>query len=351
MIFASDNWSGASEQVIGALAAAARRGGPAYGGDDLTKAVEQRFAALFDHEVTVFLVPSGTAANTLAVSAFARPGGIVFAHEEAHIRVDEAGATEFFGSGLRILPLKGETGKLEPEALAEGLARYPEETRPHLGQPALVSISQSTELGAVYAPDDVAALAKVAKSRGLPLHMDGARFANAVAALGVHPADLTWRAGVDVLSFGGTKNGCVAAEAVIFFNRDHARDVPFARQRAGHGLSKIGFMAAQFEAYLAEGHWLDLARQANASAARLADALRKAPGARLAVEPGANEIFAVLAKTLDEKLKAAGAVYYPWDESAFAEASRPTADEVLVRLVTSWQTTADEVDRFAALLG
>jgi threonine aldolase len=215
-------------------------------------------------------------------------------------------------------------------------------------------------MGQVYSPDEVAALSKVAKSRNLPIHMDGARFANAVAALGVPPADVTWRAGVDVLSFGGTKNGCVAAEAVVFFDKEieavvffdkeMTRDVPFARQRAGWGLSKVSFIAAQFDAYLAGGHWLDLARHANDAAAQLSSALRASPNARLAVEPGANEIFAVLSKSLDEKLKAAGAVYYPWDDGAFAPSARPKVGEVLVRLVTSWQTTAEEVAAFSRLV-
>jgi threonine aldolase len=349
MIFASDNWSGASERVIAALADAARKGGPAYGNDDLTKAVEKRFADLFEHEVKVHLVASGTIANALSLSAYARPGGVVFCHHEAHINVDEAGALHFFGGGMQLVGLDATAGKIAPETLAEGVARL----RPgdvHQGQPVALSITNITELGAVYTPAEVAALAKVAKARGMAVHMDGARFANAIAALEVSPADLTWRAGVDVLSFGGTKNGCIAAEAIVFFNPDHARDVGYARQRAGQGFSKNWFIAAQLDAYLRDGHWLDLARISNAMAAKLAAALASSGRARLAFKPAGNEVFAILENGLDEKLRAAGAKYYSWDPQGLPVAERPGAGETMVRMVTSWQTTTAEVDQFAALL-
>ncbi|HEU4405341.1 MAG TPA: beta-eliminating lyase-related protein [Polyangiaceae bacterium] len=350
MRFASDNWAGASDAVIEALSAAARRGGPAYGGDPLTRAVEARFAEVFEREVAVFFVTTGTAANALALSAYARPGGVVFCHRGAHIAVDEAGATEFFGGGMKLALLEGVGGKIGPDALAEAMARLPEGVVHH-GQPAAVSVTQLTELGAAYRPDEIAALARVAKGRGAALHMDGARFAGAVAGLGVSPADCTWRAGVDVLSFGGTKNGCVAAEAVIFFDPSRARDFGFARQRAGQGVSKAWFLAAQFDAYLREGHWLELARRANAAAARLAAAVEASPRARLALEPAANELFVVLPTALDAELRAAGAVYHPWTLEGLPAEGRPGEGEVLVRLVTSFQTTTDEVDGFARLLG
>ena len=223
MIFASDNWAGASERIIAAFAAAAKRGGPAYGGDGLSTAVEERFSEVFEHEVTVFLVASGTVANALALSAYARPGGIVFAHRHAHILSDEAGAFEFFSGGNKIVAVEAEVGKLSPRALVAELKRLPER-QVHFGQAVAVSLTQITEFGAAYRPEEVATLAGIARERGMAVHMDGARFAGAVAGLGLSPAALTWKAGVDVLSFGGTKNGCFAAEAVVFFNREHARD-------------------------------------------------------------------------------------------------------------------------------
>ena len=346
MRFASDNWAGASPRVIDALAEAARAGGPAYGGDAITKSVEQQFFKLFEREVAVFLVASGTFANALAVSAYARPGGVVLCHRESHIHTEEAGATEFFGGGLKTVPVDGAAGKIAPETLAQALARHPDRLL-HQGQPVLVSITQITELGAAYRPQEIAAIAEVVKSRDCVLHMDGARFANAVAGLGVSPADVTWRAGVDVLSFGCTKNGCIAAEAVVFFNPAHARDVGFARQRAGQGFSKNWFLAAQLAAYLDNDHWLELARNANAMAARLAEAIDQSADARLAAKPEGNEVFAILSKHVDSRLKAAGAIYHPWIVEALPADQRPGPDEGLFRLVASWRTTPAEVDLFA----
>jgi threonine aldolase len=347
MIFASDNWAGASEEVMEALAKAARTGGPAYGADRLTAAVEQRFSEIFEREVAVFLVASGTVANALALSAYARPGGFILAHKDAHILVDEAGAAEFFSGGNRVVGLDAVAGKIAPETLFQALRDSPERAVHH-GQPVAVSITQITELGAAYSPQEIAALADVARRRGLAVHMDGARFAGAVAALGLPPAEITWRVGVDVLSFGGTKNGCLAAEAVVFFDPAHARDFAFARQRAGQGYSKNWFLAAQFAAYLENDRWLDLARHANGMARRLAEGIAASREARLALQPDANEIFAILTKTAEARLRAAGAAFHPWKADRFPE--KPGKEESLVRLVASFQTREAEVERFVALL-
>ncbi len=349
MIFASDNWAGASDRIVAALAEEAKRIAPAYGGDPVTAAVQERFSEIFEREVAVFLVGTGTAANALGLSTYCRPGGVVFAHSQAHILVDEANALEFLGGGAKLVGIDGEGGKLTPPALSGAIARHPRDFVLH-GQPVAVSLSQITELGQAYAPAEIAAISAVAKEHDLALHMDGARFAGAVAGLGLSPADITWRAGVDVLSFGGTKNGCFAAEAVVFFNPPDARDFPFARQRIGHGFSKARFIAAQFAAYFEDDHWLELARRANARAARLAAAIRTSDEARLVLEPAANEVFAVLRISLDARLKAVGAVYHPWSPRGLPTSARPEEEEVLVRLVTSFQTTDDEVERFAAML-
>jgi threonine aldolase len=345
MQFASDNWAGASPKIIEALAEAARAGGPAYGGDAITKSVERRFSELFERDVAVFLVASGTFANSLSLSAYSRPGGLVLCHRDAHINTDEAGATEFLG-GLKLATIDGVGGRLAPEPVAAELARHPVGDLHH-GLPVAVSITQMNELGSVYRPEEVTAIGKVAKSRQCALHMDGARFANAVAALGVSPADITWRAGVDVLSFGGTKNGCIAAEAVVFFDPAHARDIAYARQRAGQGFSKNWFIAAQLAAYLDDDHWLDLARHANAMGARLSKAIDTTADARLAFRPDGNEMFVILNREADRRLKAAGAIYHPWSVDYLPLHERPGAGESLVRLVTSWQNTEAEVDRFA----
>lgn len=348
MIFASDNWAGASDKVIAAFSAAARHGGRAYGNDDLTRGLTQRFSELFEREVAVFVVGTGTAANTLGIANYARPGGIVCCHRHAHINVDEAGASEFFG-GTKLVGIEGRDGKYTAEALARTVERYPD-GNVHYGRPMVASVSEITELGAAYTPAEITAIATVAKQRGMAVHMDGARFAGAVASLGVTPAELTWKAGVDVLSFGGTKGGCVAAEAVVFFNPADSRDFGFARQRAGHGFSKAWFIAAQFHAWLEHGHWLDLARHANRMATRLAQAIHTSRTARLALEPAANEVFTIMPRTHEARLKAAGAMFGPWSVETLPPEERPGPDEVFVRLITSFRTTEDEVDAFAAHL-
>lgn len=349
MIFASDNWAGASDRIVAAFSKAASQGGPAYGEDPLTVAIQNRFNEIFERDVTVFLVASGTVANALALAAYARPGGIVFAHRHAHIAVDEAGAVEFFSGGNRIVGIEAAAGKLSLEALAAALEQLPDREIHH-GQPVAVSLTQVTEFGVAYRPKEIAALADLAKSRGIAVHMDGARFAGAVAGLGLSPADLTWRAGVDVLSLGGTKNGCFAAEAVIFFDPADARDFAYARQRAGQGYSKNWFIAAQFAAYFEDDHWLDLAGRANRAAARLAEAIESSPTCRLVLKPDANEVFAILDRTVDQRLRAAGAIYHPWRADGFAEPIALTMNETMVRIVTSFETADVDVERFAALL-
>jgi threonine aldolase len=349
MDFASDNWAGASERVMRAVADAARSGGPAYGSDPLTKAVEAQFSELFEREAAVFFVATGTAANALGLAAFSRPGGMVFCHRIAHIRTEEAGATEFFSGGMKTVGIDAPEGKIRPDALAAAIEKIPDGSAHH-GQLVAVSLSNLTEIGTAYSPSEVAALAEIAKRRRLVVHMDGARIANALAGLGCTPAELTWRAGVDVLSFGGTKNGCIAADAVIFFDPSAARDFPFARQRAGHTFSKSWFVAAQFAAHLKDGHWLELASHANAMGQRLAEAIEAVPRGRLAVRPAGNEVFAILSRDLDGKLREAGAQYHEWSVTGLAEAERPQQDEVLVRLVTSFASRAEDVDRFAALM-
>jgi threonine aldolase len=231
MIFASDNWSGASPKIVAAVADAAKRGGPAYGNDPLTKAAERRFSEIFEREVAVFFVGTGTIANSLSLGHFARPGAMVLAHREAHILVDEPGSTELFGGGTRPVALDGAGGKLTAAAVVAGFERFPVGNTFH-GNPVAVTVTQMSELGTVYHPEEVRAIADIAHARGAVLHMDGARFASAVASLGVAPADITWRAGVDVMSFGGTKNGCLAAEAVVFFDPAKAAGFGIARQRA-----------------------------------------------------------------------------------------------------------------------
>jgi threonine aldolase len=319
----------------------------AYGNDDLTRAVERRFGEIFERDVAVFLAPTGTAANALALAHVSPPWGAVFCHAESHIATDECGAPEFFGGGLKLIELAGEGCKLAPATLAATLAHY-QGHRPHQVVPAAISLTQASEAGTIYRAGEIAELAAVARTRAMAVHMDGARFANALVRLNATPAQATWQAGVDVVSFGATKGGALAAEAIVFFDRARAEAMPERRKRGGHLISKHRFLAAQFLGFFADDAWLTLARHANAMADRLAAGLAAA-GLPPVWPVEANLVFAVLPKPLDARLRAAGATYYVRHSASLPKHVTVGADAVLVRLVTSFATAADEVDRFVAL--
>lgn len=271
MHFASDNAAGIAPPILDAILRANEGYAPAYGADTVTKRVKELFAKVFERELEVFLVATGTAANALAIAQLAPPWGAVLCHKEAHIAVDECGAPEFFGGGLKLVGLAGEAGKITPGALKEALAGP--WGGPHHVTPAVLSLSQATEAGTVYRPAEIATLSALAHEQGLSVHMDGARLANALARLGATPAEVTWKAGVDVLSLGATKGGALAAEAIVFFDPARAGAMSDRRKRGGHLISKHRFIAAQFEAFFAGDLWLDLARHSNTCADRLAAGL------------------------------------------------------------------------------
>jgi threonine aldolase len=348
MNFASDNTAGIAPKILDAMVRASEGFALGYGNDETTKRVERRLAELFEHEAAVFLVPTGTAANAIALAQLAPPWGAVFCHAESHIVTDEAGAPEFFGGGLKLVELAGEGGRIAPDTLRAALSRYVGH-RPHEILPSALSLTQPTEAGTIYRPEEIARLADIAHERGLAVHMDGARFANALVRLGVTPAELTWKAGVDVLSFGATKGGAMAAEAIIFFDPRRATEMPERRKRGGHLLSKHRFVAAQMDAFLAGDHWLDLARHANGLADRLASRLAAA-GVQPVWPVDANLVFVVLPKVADARLRAAGASYYVRQSESLPPGMTIGADRMLVRLVTSFATGEDEVDRFADLV-
>ncbi len=349
MNFASDNWAGASERVMAALNTANDGFAAAYGADDLTRRVEARFNDIFERDVAVFFVATGTAANALALSAANRPGGAIFCHAEAHAAVDECGAPEFFTGGGKLVGLHGAGGKITPDGLRDALAAF-HEGFVHHGQPQAVTITQSSEIGTVYSVEEIRAIKSVAETRDIPLHMDGARFANALVSLGVSPAEMTWKAGVDMLSFGGTKNGCWCAEAVVMFDPDKAAAMPWLRKRGAQLFSKSRFIAAQFDGYLADGYWLELARHSNAMAQLLADAIEAIPHARLAARPQANVLCAIVPRERIAALRAAGGSFYEWPSEGLAPEQRPGEDEELIRLVTSFATRDEHISSFAAVL-
>ncbi|MEO0957522.1 MAG: beta-eliminating lyase-related protein [Pseudomonadota bacterium] len=332
MIFTSDNASGAAPEVMAAVVAANDGYTMPYGADDGTARVEAMLQEIFAApEARVFLVATGTAANALALATLAPPWGSVLCHRIAHIEVDECGAPEFYSGGAKLALLEGAEAKLTPKALEAALAPS---VSVHNAQPSALSITQATERGAVYGTGEVAALSAIAKRRGLRVHMDGTRFANALAATNATPAAMSLEAGVDVLCLGATKAGALAAEAVILFDPALAREFELRRKRGGHLFSKMRFVSAQMEAWLTDGLWLRLAAHANAMAARLAHGLR-AKGVPVLSAAEANLLFVRFSDAQHAALQAAGARYY----------ADPAEDGgVEARLVASFATREADVD-------
>ncbi|MBI1186494.1 MAG: low specificity L-threonine aldolase [Alphaproteobacteria bacterium] len=334
MNFKSDNTASASPEILAALSECSAGATASYGEDEWTATVKARFAALFEADVDVYVVATGTAANALSLAAMTPPWGSILCHREAHIETDEAGAPEFYTGGAKLVLIDGADAKISPEGLEEALTRNRRGV--HSVHPGVVSISNATERGAVYAPGEIAALASIAHREGIGLHMDGARFANALAHLGCTPRALANGAGVDVLSFGATKNGALAAEAVIVFDVGRARDIAARRKRAGHLLSKHRYLAAQMLAYLDGDLWLRNARRANALAARIADAA----GDWLSAPVQSNHVFVKPGAAVLAALRDAGVESYEWGAPGSGEA----------RLVVSWNQPEEDVTRLCAAL-
>jgi threonine aldolase len=341
MNFRSDNEAGAHPAIIEAVAKAFRAGPVhSYGADEWTQKVERRLREIFEKpDLAAYPVAVGTAANVLALACCSPPWGSIFCHPDAHIAAEETNAAEFY-AGARLMRVDGAAGKIDPKALAEALAQ-PVYGVVHFSQPSAVSITQATENGTVYAPEEIAALSTSARRHGLKMHMDGARFANALSFVGCSPAELTWKAGIDVLSLGATKNGAMGAEVVVFFDPAPAKEFEYRRKRAGHLLSKMRLLSSQLDAYFADGLWLANARHANQMARRLVAGLTPLAGTSLLYPVDANEIFVVLPARIHDALQAAGAQYHPWPSD------RP--GERAFRLVTSFDTDPADVDRFLAV--
>ncbi|MGP0089531.1 MAG: threonine aldolase family protein [Xanthobacteraceae bacterium] len=348
MNFASDNTAGIAPRILEAIVQANTDFALGYGNDAVTRRAERRLSEHFEHDVKAFLVTTGTAANAIALAELVPPWGAVLCHGESHIVTDECGAPEFYGNGMRLIGLPSEGCKLSPDSVAASLAKD-EWGAPHHLTPAALSITQATEAGTIYRPTEIAALADVAHAHGLAVHMDGARLANALVRLPATPAQITWKAGVDVVSFGATKGGAMAAEAIVFFDPQRATAMAERRKRGGHLLSKHRFVAAQLDAFLADDYGLTLARQANAMADRLAAAL-----ADVGLPPvwpvEANLVFVLLPKALDVRLREAGATYYVRSSASLPKSMTVGPDAMLVRLVTSFATREAEIDRFVKLL-
>ena len=336
MNFGSDNCGPVHPKVMEALEAANRGYVPSYGADPWMAQVRRQIREIFEApEAEVCLVINGTTANALALACHIQTWDTVFCTPMAHIAVDECNAPEFFSGGAKLTHV-GDTPKMTPEALREAMAPYGTGDV-HMAQVGALSLTNVTECGTVYSPSEIAALSLVAREYGAVVHLDGARFANALVALGCTPADMTWKAGVDVVSFGGTKNGCMGVEAVALFDPAKAREFELRRKRAGHLLSKHRYLSAQMEAYVADGLWLDLAGRANAAMAELAAGLRDVPEISFLYPAEANMAFVTMPRAMHQRLQAAGAVYGVEAESA---------NEITARLVCDWSCDEDMISDF-----
>jgi threonine aldolase len=338
--FGSDNVTPACDAVMQAVNAANSGAAASYGGDELTARLQTRASELFETEVAIFPVTTGTAANSLALSQITAPFGAIYCYEAAHIVTDECGAPEFFTGGAKLIGLPAPDGKITPSQLTHAFS-FADDMGVHHVKPAAISLTQATEWGTVYTNEEIAALSQLAKQRGLRLHMDGARFANALVHLHCSAAEATWKSGVDVLSLGATKNGALCAEAVLFFDPALAADFERRRKRAGHLWSKMRFLSAQLLAYLSDDVWLKNARHANAMAEALAQGLRTMSAARVLQPVHANEVFVELPEKTVVALESAAFKFYRWP---LHQSDRGIA----IRLVTSYMTQGPEVEAFIA---
>ena len=330
--FASDNVAGACPEVLDALMKANEGDSAPYGNDDYSKVLQEKFSEIFEKEVIVYPTASGTAANALALSTMTPVFGNIYCHKLAHINTDECGAPEFYTGGAKLIPLTGINGKITPEELEKNISGT---GIVHHTQPSSVSITQVCETGEVYELDEIKKIADVAHKHKLNMHMDGARFANALVTLNCTPAEMTWKSGIDVLSFGATKNGCIAAEAIIFFKPELVGNISFLMKRAGHLLSKMRFVSAQLDAYISNDVWLKNAKQANEMGKKLSDGLVKHNSIKLAYPTQANEVFAKFPREMIEHLNSLG---YKMNEDEL--------DGQAVRLVAAWNTQNSDVESF-----
>jgi threonine aldolase len=334
--YRSDNTGRAAPEILDALVRANTGTALGYGADEWTARLQDSFSDLFETRVRVFPVATGTAANALSLAAISPSWGLVYCNAAAHINTSEANAAGFFGGGLKLVPVAGEDGRISPEALRETLAAMPPGAI-HRGQPAAVNLTQASDLGSVYRLDEIRDIAETARARGLKVHMDGARFANALVRLGCSPADMSWRSGVDILSFGATKNGGALCDAIVVFQPELADGLAVQLRRAGQVWSKMRFAAAQLLAYVEDGLWLKLAQASNAAAARIAAGIAGLPGLRLVAPVEANELFLETPADVMDGLERDGFQFY-------------RRSNTLARFVCRFDLTAAETDALVAAL-
>jgi threonine aldolase len=334
--FASDNVAGACPEVLDAILKANDGDSAPYGNDDWSKSLQEKFSEIFEKEVIVYPTVSGTAANALALSALTPVFGNIYCHKLSHINTDECGAPEFYTGGAKLVTLKGVNGKITSQELSDNVGGV---GVVHHTQPSVASITQLCETGEAYQLDEIKDISEIAYKNNLKMHMDGARFANALVSLGATPAEMTWKSGIDVLSFGATKNGCIAAEAIIFFKPELVGNLPFLMKRSGHLLSKMRFVSAQLEAYISNDVWLRNAKHANKMGKKLSEGLNSNPNIELTYPTHANEVFAKFPRPIIEHLNSEG---YKMNEEEL--------DGNSVRLVAAWNTEESDVDQLLEII-
>ena len=334
--FASDNVAGACPEVLDAIIKANEGDSTPYGNDQISTELQDKFSEIFEKEVIVFPTASGTAANALALSTMTPSFGNIYCHKLSHINTDECGAPEFYTGGGKLVALQGVKGKITADELDEAISG---KGIVHHTQPSSVSITQVCETGEVYQLEEIKKISDIAHNHNLNMHMDGARFANALVSLDVTPAEMTWKSGIDVLSFGATKNGCLAAEAIVFFKKDLVGNVAFLMKRAGHLLSKMRFVSAQLDAYISNDVWLKNAKHANKMGKRLSEGLNTHSDINLFYPTEDNEIFDTFPRNKIDHLNSEG---YTINEDEW--------DGKAVRLVTAWNTKDNDIDEFLGIL-
>ena len=349
MYFGSDNQTGASPKVLGMLAEANNEYSHGYGDDRWTDQAIEALKALFECDLEAYFVATGTAANSLALSCMVQPWEEILCHDSAHIILDESTAPELFTGGARMLSVSNGQGKITPEHL-ENYFQTIGTDYPHNVRATALSIAQASESGLVYTPTEISALSRVAKGNGLSIHMDGARFANAVASQQVTPSELSWKAGVDVLCLGATKCGALCAEVVIFFNKELAKTFIHRRKRGGHLLSKGRVFGAQMVGWLQDDHWLELAKHANTQAVKLAETINGIDGLQLVWPVESNELFVVMPQGLATYLRDAGAEFYDWYADTLPPNVTLQDDQQFARLVTSFATQDSHRQEFSELI-
>ena len=335
-LFASDNVTGACPEVMDAVVAANSGIATSYGDDEWSSRLQTKLSEIFETDVEVFLAVSGTASNALALSALAPVFGKIYCHELSHINTDECGAPELFTGGAKLIPMRSSNGRIKANELAETIRGS---GNVHVTQPSVVSITQSCETGTVYQLDEIKAISKIARKHKMSVHMDGARFANALVSLDVSPAEMTWKSGVDVLTLGGTKNGCLAAEAIIFFKPNMVGNFPYLHKRSGQLLSKMRFISSQLEAYVTDDLWIRNAQHSNSMAKILSEGLNAFSNIELAYPTQSNEVFVNLPRELIDYLNNAG---YDINEEEL--------DGKAVRFVTAWNSELKDVDRLLEVI-